>query len=153
MNFEVNTSHNFIIGSLPSFLFVVYMSMFSGSLVLRSKTSGLKNAAFWFVISTISELLQLSGLSPYHLGTFDALDVEASLLGAIVAYLLLSQLPKSAPTQTFQKIAYIPLTMLALSSIMGTSYYEDYCETSPQNCITPVYLSLDVLRADIEPKL
>ena len=156
LDVEPGVSSGFIVGSLPSFLFVIYMSVFSRITINEANVSILKIAVFWSAISILSEIAQRLPEILFLIGTFDPIDIVASLLGGMVAYLVLRNTAQNRPADGYfqlQKIRYIPVSIMAFASIMGTSTIDDLCDNQPSDCVTPVYLSLEMLRTDIEPDL
>jgi len=149
---------HFILGSLPSFLFVAYMALFSHVLSVAPKASTLKRVIFWCAVSSFSECIQLAELNALLMvaGTFDPMDLVATLLGGLTVYFLIGQGQEyeleTRRTYSLRNMSCIPISMLALASITGTVLVEDYCDMHRERCVSPVYLTLETLRSDIEPE-
>ncbi len=131
--------------ALPSFLHICFMSFISAAIIGLDKKTAITIPLGWLGLDLLLESLQIGSGSLIQAGVFDVMDVAALLLGcALVLWLFhLRTSPKAfSPSWLLAPLLAVGLTTSLGSTLSCGNGYE---------CVTPVVLSLEELRREIQP--
>jgi hypothetical protein len=127
-----------------------------------SRSKALKIIVSILLLTLVSELNQAySSL----VGTFDTNDIASSILGGLITYGLFCYFsdyeytPTKGQSTGLQLLAKAFIVLIGFSAITGSicgdegECYSNDCDDDSERCVYPVYLSMEELRADIQPEL
>lgn len=139
-----------LIDSLPSFLHILFMCLFTAAVMGIDKKSAKLIPTVWLVIGLALEVTQIGSEFIIQKGTFDTYDLLALLFGSsIILFLFHIAIQKE---NTTNKTWLLPLLGLGLLTSIGSELYEDCHEDFDKDkCVVPVTLTWEELRSDIQP--
>jgi hypothetical protein len=153
----------FLTSSLPSLLFVMYMSAFSYA-VSAHVSRALNHILLWLVLGSISEGLQGFAWMP---GTFDVLDMIGLFLGGLLAIQILPRTNEvsinqkdrtrkttleygryTKPLKTLAGIFSVSLFYISVAGSYCDMDDEGHCKSSYIK-VEPIFLAVDTIRQPI----
>lgn len=142
-----------IVNSLPSFLHITFMCFLSGAAIGINKKSSTLIPIFWLLVDVLLEFLQLGSGSFLQKGVFDWLDIFALITGFVFVLVIFSRHTTKSTTR-FKNFKLIPLLTFGLMSSLGSvpNYYDCHNDFNSENCVVPITLTWEELRADIQPE-
>jgi len=134
-----------VIHGLPSFLHICFMSFLSAALIGVNKRLATVIPLAWLGFDLLLEWGQKGSGNLMQAGVFDVLDVFALLLGCAVM-LLIFHLGGSSRTVP-KSLLVAPLLAIGLTTSLGSAIT---CNDGYE-CVTPVVLTFEELRSEIQP--
>ncbi|MEY8247450.1 MAG: hypothetical protein RPT11_03620 [Bermanella sp.] len=133
--------------ALPSFLHICFMSLMSAAIIGLDKKSAILIPLAWLGIDLLLECLQIGSGRFIQAGVFDVMDVYALLLGCALllwGFHLKVSAKIRAPNGLLAALLAFGLTTSLGSLVLS-------CDSSQYQCVTPVVLSLEEFRGEIQP--
>ena len=146
-----NTLPDVFINSLPSFIHILFMCLFSAAVLGISKKTAKSIPLTWLAIGTSLEVLQLGSGTVFQRGVFDGADIVALSFGFLLIVVLFNSMVKNKHVS--KKSLLLPVLGFGVATSLGSIFMEDcHEEFDPEYCVTPVTLTWEELRADIQPE-
>lgn len=160
---------SWFISSFPSFIFLPLITAATLSFMPKreaeAKSRLIGTLALWFIIIAVSEGLQSASIGLLSRGSFDWLDLVAILVSAPMTLILLwpagikqevqeeTESESLAEHKHWPAFRMLPIFLLGMASIFGSTI--DTCdgENIDALCISPVILSWQDVRQDIQVDL
>ncbi len=140
----------FLVNSLPSFLHIVFMCLFSAALFGLNDFSAKVIPLCWLVIDIFIETLQIGSGSILFKGFFDWQDLASLFMGfSVVLFLFHSN---KISQHSSKNLLFIPLLGLGFGSSLGSVIEDCHSDFNSENCVVPVTITWEELRADIQPE-
>ncbi len=146
-----NTLPAALINSLPSFIHILFVCLFSAAVLGISKKTAKSIPLTWLAIGTSLEVLQLGSGTVFQKGVFDWLDLIALFSGFLVIIVLFNSTIKNKHVS--KQSLLLPVLAFGIATSSGSMLFE-YCheDFDPDHCVIPVTLTWEELRADIQPE-
>ncbi len=136
---------------MPSFIYVIALSLISIAVLGSSTAKSYLIPAFWFASAVVHEFIQKYEISPrLFAGVFDIKDIVAASAGAcmVAGIIYLVRRDRTSPVgfsrQPVRNLMKISLAGLGVLCLTATAFNDDY-----QYSNRPIYLSYEKLREPI----
>ncbi|MEH6447774.1 MAG: hypothetical protein V7765_03850 [Oleispira sp.] len=150
-----STLPNWLLGSAPSFIFILMMTSLSTLCLGNSAKKSIFIPLGWLSFLSVFELFQTQSGSLLYRGTFDFNDLYAACLAAVIALFLLTFVSSTA-IKPNRRWSVLPISLFAFSTLLGSGFQEP-CDKDndkiSKECIKPVVLPWQELRKEITSDL
>lgn len=139
-----------ILGSFPSFIFIVMMTSLSVLLLGNSSRKSLLIPVIWFCILSLFEFLQRESGGFLYRGTFDVNDLYSAGIATIISVAALKFISPSWRAISRWGSVF-SLGIFSVSTLLG-SVITDPCDNDKiisKDCIVPVVLPWEELRQEV----